>query len=134
MRVVLFLAMLLLACFSCERPWRFTKEIDNAYFRISGKTLVEEPVQLSTKELHLDTGTLVGRKVILAGEVAFVGEYATYVVVSDDSGRILVKLTDIKNAESVMAKLKSKKLSVLGTLERGKKGLPFLVAEAIADR
>ena len=134
MRSVLFLAVLSIASISCEQPRGLAGEIDNAYFRLTGKTLVEEPVQLSTKELHLDTGTLIGRKVILAGDVIFVGEFATYAVVSDDSGRMLVKLTGIKNAESTMAKLKSKKLRVLGTLERGKKGLPYLVAEAIAIR
>ena len=134
MRVLILVTMLFLACLACERSWSFATELDNAYFRLTGKTLVGEPVQLSTKEMHLDTGALIGRKVILAGEVVFVGEYATYAVVSDDSGRILVKLTGVKNAESTMAKVKSKKLRVLGTLERGKKGLPFLVAEAIAIR
>ena len=134
MRTFLLITMLLVAGFSCVRPSSLAGEIDNAYFRFTGKTLVGEPVQLSTKEMHLDTGALIGRKVILAGEVLFVGEYATYAVISDDSGRILVKLTGVKNAESAMAKLKNKKLRVLGTLERGKKGLPFLAAEAIAVR
>jgi hypothetical protein len=95
-----------------------------------GSTIFSSPERLTLKEIHLDNGTLVGRQVIVEGVVEDVSPVGTFLVVSDHSARLLVVLTDVGHILSVLPK-KSESLQVLGSIESGKKGLPFVRALAL---
>lgn len=50
----------------------------------------------------------------------------------DTAGRMLVVLTQVVDAEKTLAEPSPKRLKVLGTVERGKKGLPYILAKAVS--
>ena len=116
---------------SCDGFDSWQENIDQFSFRSTGGTLFSEPNRVTTKELHFDTGILLGRVVILEGKIEEVGDFETYAVISDDSGRMLVVLTNIDDASEVVKGSNGQGLKVLGTVERGKKGLPFILAKSI---
>lgn len=115
----------------CNKMNPIKDSIDNMSFRWTGGTLFTNPQQLTTKELHFDTGNLLGHSVIIEGDVVITGNYFTHVVLSDDSGRMLVVLTQMENAEELLKKKEPGRIKVLGTVERGKKGLPFILARSL---
>lgn len=119
---------LLSGCFKTEEvPGR----VDRWSFNRFGGTLIGNPDLLTLKEIHLDTGTLTGREVIVEGQVSEVSKQGTYLVLKDTTARLLVVLTDVETASSELAEAKPKTLRVLGTVESGKKGMPFLKARSL---
>ena len=106
--------------------------IDEALFVRMGGTLFSNPNVVSMKEIHLDNGALLGREVVIQGGVVKTGEHMTHLVLSDQSARMLVVLSRVPNADSLLQDEKLKNLRILGTVERGKKGLPLIMARVIA--
>ena len=124
--------MLLVSLISgCHLKSSMTSEIDNVSFEMAGGTVFSEPSQVTTKEIHFDTGTLAGRDVIVEGEIQVTGKYFTHLVLHDEFGRMLVVLTEVEGAEGFLSKKRPKHLKVWGTVERGKKGLPYVLAKAL---
>lgn len=120
--------VLLSGCFKTEEmPGR----VDRWSFHRFGGTLFGNPDLLTLKEIHLDTGTLTGREVIVEGHVAEVSKHGTYLVLKDTTARLLVVLTDMEAASALLSDEKPKALRVLGTVESGKKGLPYLKARSV---
>ena len=76
---------------------------------------------------------MLGEDVILKGKLTAMGEHSTHMVVEDGLGRILVVLTDLADITWVKNKKESESVLVLGTVEKGKKGLPFINANSISD-
>ena len=122
---------LFIVLIGCESQFSFTEKIDHYFFKLSGGTIFSDPGQLTTKELHFDTGSLLGQEIIVEGDVVKTGKYHTHLVITDGSGRMLVVLTQIGETEKIFQDDFPKKLKVLGTLERGKKGLPYILAKSI---
>lgn len=114
----------------CE-PAQLKEKIDREWFAYVGETLFEDTHHITTKELHLDSGAMLGRKIIFEGEVVSKGQYDTYVLMRDSAGRMLVVLTQVIGAEKTLSEPVPKRLKVLGTVERGKKGLPYILAQAM---
>lgn len=108
------------------------ERIDRFAFESFGGTLISSPLEVTVKEIHLDNGKLLGQKIIVHGAVVNVGEHATHLVVADESARLLVVTTNLTDASDVLRDNNLKSFSVMGTLERGKKGLPYVLAKAIA--
>lgn len=108
------------------------ERIDRFAFESFGGTLVSSPKEVTVKEIHLDNGMLLGKKIIVEAAVVSIGEHSTHVVVADHSARLLVVTTELANAPELLENAKPKSFRVLGTLERGKKGLPYVLASAIA--
>lgn len=100
-------------------------------FRGFGGTLFSTPSKVSMKEVHLDNGTLLGAEIIVEGEVVNTGKYTTHLVLNDETARMLVVLTGIADADLTLKDKKPKMLRILGTVERGKKGFPFIQAKAL---
>lgn len=98
---------------------------------MTGGTLFLEPTLVTTKEIHFDAGRLLGATVLLSAAVEELGKHDTYIVVSDGSGRMLVVLTNLEDSGFVKNDLKEKKVEILGTVERGKKGLPYILARSV---
>lgn len=126
------LSLLILLLLSGCKDW---KEVgvytDSLFFEWGGVTFFSKASQLSTKELHLEAGRLLGRDVILEGDIILVGKYYTHLVVSDGFGRMLVVLTQLEGVEDLLKGGSVKRIKVLGVLERGKKGLPYILARSI---
>ncbi len=116
---------------SCKPIERLEDGLDRWSFGMTGGTVFSNPFLVSTKQLHFDTGDLFGKDVVLEGEVIKKGEAGTYLVLKDGDGRILVVMTQLESSSRELEGYKSGSLRVLGRLERGKKGLPYVLAKAI---
>lgn len=133
MRPLGFLAVIgmLLGLVGCFRVDQLPAAVDGwAFFKMGG-TFFVNPDALTLKEIHLDTGSLTGREVIVEGQVADVSSHGTYLVLKDETARMLVVLTEMEDAGPLLKSLQPKALRVMGTVETGKKGLPFVRARAV---
>lgn len=115
----------------CQDKLPVSQAIDRRVFEHFGSTLFSDPDLMTTKELHFDTGRHLGREVVVEGSVLDLGEHGTHIVVKDDFGRLLVVTTDIGGVSNDMLIKENQPLRVLGVVERGKKGLPYIYARAI---
>lgn len=130
---VAFIACLTLLVVGCFRAEELPGRIDRWSFHRFGGTLVGSPDLLTLKEIHLDTGTLTGKEVIVQGEVGEVGKHGTYLVLKDSSARLLVVLTDLDATSALLVPGGSTTtLRILGVIESGKKGMPFLRARSFS--
>jgi hypothetical protein len=116
---------------ACKQLEQVKDGFDRWSFGWAGGTLFSEPQQVTIKQLHFDTGELFGKDVILEGAIRDRGEAGTHLVLADPEGRMLVVLTQIDDSHRVMERAEVESLRVLGRLERGKKGLPYVMAKAI---
>lgn len=120
------------ALVGCNKARDLSNMFDMVSFRFTGGTLFSNPNQKTMKEIHLDKGVLLGKDVVVEGHVAEVGRFLTYAVLSDDTARLLVLLTDLDSVEFLTGTHNARqKLKILGSVENGKKGLPFIQARAI---
>ncbi|MDA9951579.1 hypothetical protein N9D31_03285 [Oligoflexaceae bacterium] len=119
--------------FSCERNVSVADSVDSFLFSVYGGTVFEKPPKVGLKEIHLDDGRLQGKRLVVEGHIESIGDHFSYVVISDRSARMLILLSQILDAdESLKAKPGSKlNLRVLGTVYKGKKGLPYIAAESL---
>ncbi len=108
-----------------------SSRLDAVFFGLVGGTVFSDPYKVTTKQLHFDTGELFGKDVIFEGFVTEKGELSTYVVVRDEDGRMLVVLSQVDDAYKTLDRGDVNYIRVLGRLERGKKGLPYILAKAI---
>lgn len=115
----------------CTRLERAEEGVDRWSFGLTGGTVFSEPFQVTTKQLHFDTGKLFGQDVVLEGKIERKGEAGTHLVLSDAEGRILVVMTQLESSFRELEDPAVGGLRVLGRLERGKKGLPYLLAKAV---
>ena len=105
--------------------------IDRLSFSWWGTTLISSPNEVTLKEIHLDNGKLLGRTIVIEGTIVSTGKHYSHIVLADDTARILTVLTSLTNAEEIMTSNTHEHMRVLGTVERGKKGLPFLLAKSL---
>lgn len=105
--------------------------VDRAMFRRVGGTMFSTPDLISMKEIHLETAATKGKELILEGEVTDVGQHGTYMVLKDENARMLVVLTDVVDATDIIKRNGHQTMKVWGTLETGKKGLPYLMAKSL---
>jgi hypothetical protein len=132
---ILFISLVFFS-FGCNEVDSLKRYVDYASFKAMGGTLFSDPNKVTTKEIHFDSGRLLGREVILEGQVLSYGKFDTYLVLSDESGRMLVVLTHLVGADSevedtIKRQQNKSVLRVLGSVERGKKGLPYLLARSV---
>ena len=122
--------LIALLCSSCSGGG-ITGFVDELSFGKWGTTVFTDPQQVSLKEIHLDTGNLLGRMIVVEGNLIEIGKHHTHMVVSDTTARMLVVLTQMRSAEKKLGANPPKVLRILGVVERGKKGLPYISAIAI---
>lgn len=104
---------------------------DKMAFELAGTTIFHQPTMTSMKEIHLDNGVLTGREIVVEGQLLELSANSTFAVLTDDDARLLVVLTDLEDAGPALRRDNAKILRVMGTVETGKKGLPYLKARAI---
>ena len=115
-------------CFGGGNPWR---DVDSWVFAKYGKTIFIRPEELTLRGVHLGTGEVNSSDVVIEGRATDVSVHGTYFVLFDDGGRLLVVLSEIGTDVPIGAFEQSGSIRVLGAIESGKKGLPFLRARAI---
>lgn len=122
---------LLIAITGCSSHESMAEMIDRLSFSWWGTTLISSPNEVTLKEIHLDNGKLLGRTIVIQGTIVSTGKHYSHIVLTDDTARILTVLTSLTNAEEIMTSNSHEHMRVLGTVERGKKGLPFLLAKSL---
>ena len=115
----------------CLRVDEVPETVDRLLFKHLGGSLFGDPNHLSMKAIHLDNGALIGKEVVLEGAVLEVSEYFTYLVMSDETARMLVVLADLEGAGPMLQDRQPRILRVLGVVEGGKKGLPYVTARSL---
>ena len=130
MRMV-FLAAILALVSGCSPDHFVSRFADSVAFRVVGVAPVADVDTLTLKEIHLDNGGLTGRQVIVKGAVVSRSKHGTHLVMTDETARLLVVLTDLKPMQPNMREHDVEVVSIMGTVESGKKGLPFLKASAV---
>ncbi len=106
--------------------------LNSMIFKSFGFSLGNNALNLSIKELRL-SGNITESEVEIEGQVEEVSSNNTYFVISDQTARLLVVTTDLlpKVRDVVFEKGKGSSVKVIGKVEIGKKGLPFLKASAV---
>ena len=104
--------------------------IDSSVFKWTGGTLFSDPILVNSKDIHLDSGHLLGQSVVFEGNVVSKGDYNTHFVLSDNLGRMIIVLTDL-NDKHLVSLNPSEKIKVLGVVERKSKGYPYISARAL---
>lgn len=113
-------------CYDGTAKW-----IDRIGFELVGGTLVESPSLVTLKQIHFDVGSILGQSVVVSGSLVRMGEFGTHLLLEDDSARLLVVMTDLDPRSSWVRTRPGQRVRILGTVERGKKGLPYLQARAV---
>lgn len=122
--------LLFVGVVSCKA--QIKEELDYFVYDKSGFTVFSEPKVVNTKDLHIESGVDVGESVVVEGEVVSWGEYKTHFVLNDKFGSLLVVTTDLPHLDKIAEFEGGKvKVKVLGVVERGKKGLPFVQAKVL---
>lgn len=125
---------LLLAALSlsaCQSAHNISEGLDTWSFAKTGGTIFSSPFQVTTKQLHFDTGELFGKDIVLEGDVEYFGASFTHLLLADQEGKMLVVTTGLTDTYKAFGDVKSARVRVLGKLERGKKGLPYLMARSV---
>ncbi|MDD9950904.1 MAG: hypothetical protein OXT67_04990 [Zetaproteobacteria bacterium] len=111
-----------------------SRRLDSFFFGLTGTTLFSTLPTVTVKEIHLDKGLLLGQNIQITGQVVDVGEFGTYAVLADDTARMLIVLTDM-DASSLRAPALQTDGKyhywVMGSVDYGKRGLPFLLVRGI---
>ena len=94
-KLLLFLALLS----SCNNS--SVSSVDSSVFTWTGGTLFSDPILVNSKDIHLDSGHLLGQSVVFEGKVVSKGDYNTHFVLSDKLGRMIVVLTDLNDKKLV---------------------------------
>jgi hypothetical protein len=121
----------LLTLASCHSVQSLSNGLDTWSFAQTGGTIFGSPYQVTTKQLHFDTGELFGKDVVLEGQVEYFGASFTHLLLADKEGKVLVVTTELPESYKEFSQERTPRIRILGRLERGKKGLPYLLARAV---
>ena len=120
---------------SCGVKWAPMARIFDSYiFEHLGGTLLSKPPEVSLKIIHLEPAKIEGRLVITEGMVLDRGKYDTSIILFDDNTRLFLDTTKIMAEEMSRYAVLQKRIRVLGTVDRGRKGLPIMTVLSMSDR
>ena len=134
MGIIFSLLGILLSLSGCGVGGKLWRDVDSWVFGNYGVTIFVKPEQLTLRSVHLGAGEFNSGDIVIEGRITDVSTHGTYLVLFDDIGRLLIVLTEIETNLPLTASDRSGVISVLGSIESGKKGLPLLRARAIRLR
>ena len=106
-------------------------DLDISLVRLTGSTFFDDARVTSLKEVHLGQNEPDGKRVVVKGSLYSMGRFFTHMVVKDSGSKVLVVLTDIADSE-IFSNLESgQKVKILGSVENGKKGYPYILAKSV---
>ncbi len=124
--------ILIMILSGCQAEGGVKQYLNRLNFNLTGGSFFSDASEVKVKQVLLDNGTLLGREVIVEGLLVDAGDFATHLIIKDKTGQMLVLLTDVDNILRKIDAISQKKIiRVLGTVERGKLGLPYLGAVAV---
>jgi len=127
---ILFSLLVSLQVSSCSSGVEVTNFIDRFFFSVFADTLFEKPKITGFREIHLSDDVYINGFVRVEGVVAEKGDFGTYIILSHNDDRLIVATTDLTVSDQVDLSL-GVAVSVLGNVEVGKKGMPFLRAQSL---
>lgn len=127
--IISVISLLILS--SCHSVQSLSTGLDTWSFAQTGGTIFGSPFQVTTKQLHFDTGELFGKDIVLEGKVEYFGPAFTHLLLADKEGKVLVVTTELPESYKEFSQVHNPRIRILGRLERGKKGLPYLLARAV---
>jgi len=136
MRFPVTILLLAMTLCGCRGSGSISRDFDEWLFESIGGTVFTTPGRVSHKEILLGAGSLIGRDVIIEGTIVDQSRHSTHLTLSDDSARILVVLTDLAARQPHWDKdlppgpSLSKPIRILGTVQTGRKGLPYVSARS----
>ncbi len=130
------LLAVILSCFSCSRSEggrarTIRESIDLWTFSNAGMMIFDSVPLEEMRGVHLAGAGLINRDVLIKGRVEMSGVGGTYVVVSDNSARMLIDLTRISADSNQSPPRAGKSLYVHGEVKNSERGHVYLVANAI---
>ena len=125
---------MILSCFLCSScsPFSSLSDFERSLFRKTRQIMFSSAQKTALTQVHLENTALIDRSVLVRGEVIEVGDFYTYLVLSDGKARLLAVLSDIATSSLFNDKLLGKKLVVWGMVKSGSKNLPYIRAMEIA--
>lgn len=127
------IVMVLFLLTGCQKELEgLMQTVEGLTYKATGVTILSNPASVSIKELRL-SGNKLASEVVIEGKVEERSDNSTYFVISDETARMLVVTTDLtpRMSEVVFKGVEGSSVKVIGRVEIGKKGLPFLKASAI---
>ncbi len=128
----LFIAINAFILLGCDSISDSANNVDQWSFKRLGGTVFQAPSLLSLKEIHLAGSQLADKVVVVEGQVSKLNELGTYLILKDQDAKLLVVLTDLIGVrQSLQDSPKPVSIKVLGTIQRGSEGLPFVKAQSL---
>lgn len=128
----LFIAINAFALLGCDSIRNSVDNVDQWSFKRVGGTVFQAPSLLSLKEIHLAGSQLADKVVVVEGQIFKFNELGTYLILKDQDAKLLVVLTDLVGTrQSLLNAPKPVNVKVLGTIQRGSEGLPFVKAQSL---
>lgn len=123
----------LLSCSKSEsgRVRTIRESIDLWAFSSIGSMIFDSVPLEDMRGVHLAGSGLVNRDVMIAGSVVTTGAEGTYIVLTDQSARMLVDTTRVTASSGKRLATSGKKVVVHGEVKSGEKGHIYLMANAI---
>lgn len=116
--------------FGCSGKFKSSAAVDMLTFRLIADTIFEKPKIVGFKEIHLSNDVFLNKLVQVKGIVVERGDLGTFIIIAEDDDRLIIATTDLLREFRQNLSVGSD-ISVLGTVESGKKGMPFLRAQSI---
>ncbi|MBP9708558.1 MAG: hypothetical protein KBD78_13020 [Oligoflexales bacterium] len=114
---------------ACKQIPSIKEDLSNRFFQSNGRPLFKSAEKVPIKQVHLDLALIQGREIVVEGTIDRVSEFRSYLVLADDSGKLIVNLVNIYHLPEEI--LLGQKVRVKGTIAYGKKGTPLLEAAAL---
>ena len=127
----LLILTLLSTLTGCSYVKESMQKFDFLSFRMTGKTLFKSPKLVTMKQIHLGRVGNLDTMLMIKGKVEKLNPYGTYMVLSDKTAKMVVALTEIIDTNKSLSKLVDNQIEVIGSIERGPKGMPFLKAASV---
>ena len=105
--------------------------LDRQFFNWTGKTILRGSQLLSLKQIHLG---VIGREknlTLVRGEIDFVDDLGTYLVIKDDTTKLIVDISQLKISEAKYRRQITGSVEVIGVVDREHRGLPSLKAKGM---
>jgi hypothetical protein len=114
----------------CGEKFNPTVFFDKVIFTQIADTIFEKPKIVGFKEIHLSNDFFTDKLVQVKGNVVEKGDLGTFIILGEGDDRLIVATTDLVREFRQRIYI-GHSISVLGTVETGKKGMPFLRAQSI---
>ena len=130
---VIVIALLMVACSRYEggRVRTIRESIDLWTFDHIGMMIFDSVPLEDMRGVHLAGAGVINRDVLVKGRVEVSGSHATYIVLSDQSARVLVDMTKLSALSNGSFPRVGRSVYVHGEVKTGEKGHVYLIANAI---